>query len=117
MANVVIRNAAPYCLFVRLLALGFHSQEGETNFCLVLAAVIWDFPSFTAHWFSIVATSGDAWECQETFLVITTGEKLLASCRKRPEELPDDIQDSPPQPGFLWPQMSSVPEMRDLAHS
>ena len=80
-AGVILRDAAPGGLFVRWPTLGRRSQEGETNFCLILATVIWDFVPFTAHWFSIVATSGDAWEYQETFLVITAGGKLLASCR------------------------------------
>lgn len=81
MAGVILREAAPGGLFVRWLTLGRRSQEGETNFRLILATVIWDFVPFTAHWFSIVAISGDSWEYQETFLVITAGGKLLASCR------------------------------------
>ena len=51
----------------------------EVNFCLILAIVIWDLLSFTAHRFDLGATSEDTWQHQETFLVVTTGELFLVS--------------------------------------
>lgn len=58
---------------------------------------------------------GNIWQCLETFLGVTTAERLLASNGRRPGTLLTSYgaQDRPPRQGIIRPDKSTVLRVRN----